>query len=131
MSPEIDRATRLGSVRILLGDQPGLRIGAFGRGRIETASSRGLAVPASALLYVDDHAEVLVVIDVRVAKREVKTGLRADQLVEIRSGVAAGDLVVATAGTFLRDGDAVRAILPDARVSDAERARGNSGAAAR
>lgn len=131
VSPEIDRATRLGSVRILLGDQPGLRTGAFGRGRIETASSRGLAVPASALLYVDDRAEVLVVIDGRVAKREVKTGLRADQLVEIKSGVAAGDLVVATAGTFLRDGDAVRAILPDARVSDAERARSNSGAAAR
>lgn len=131
VSPEIDRATRLGSVRILLGDQPGLRIGAFGRGRIETASSRGLAVPASALLYVDDHAEVLVVIDGRVARREVKTGLRADQLVEIRSGIAAGDLVVATAGTFLRDGDAVRAVLPDARVSEAERARASSGAAAR
>jgi hypothetical protein len=38
----------------------------------------------------------------------------------VTSGLSEGDVVVAKAGTFLRDGDAVRAILPDAKVSEAE-----------
>lgn len=121
VSPEIDRATRLGSVRILLGDRSGLRIGAFGRGRILTAASRGLAVPAAAVLFGPQGAFVQLVVDGRITTRNVTPGLRSEGLVEIRSGVSAGDLVVARAGTFLRDGDTVRAMLPDARVSEANR----------
>ena len=54
VSPEVDKATRLGRVRIFLGDNPGLRVGSFARGSIETASGSGLAVPASAVLYGPD-----------------------------------------------------------------------------
>ena len=54
VSPEVDKATRLGRVRIFLGDNPGLRVGAFARGTIETAKGSGLAVPASAILYGAD-----------------------------------------------------------------------------
>ena len=36
ISPEIDKTTRLGRVRIFLGDNPALRIGAFGRGQIDS-----------------------------------------------------------------------------------------------
>ena len=32
VSPEVDKSTRLGRVRIFLGDNPGLRVGAFARG---------------------------------------------------------------------------------------------------
>jgi RND family efflux transporter MFP subunit len=113
VSPEVDKATRLGRVRIFLGDNPALRVGAFARGSIETAKSEGLAVPASAVLYGPQGATVQVVRDNRVEARRVKTGLAAGALVEVREGLAEGDLVVARSGTFLRDGDAVRPILRD------------------
>jgi RND family efflux transporter MFP subunit len=111
VSPEVDKATRLGRVRIYLGDNPALRVGAFARGSIETATGRGLAVPASAVLYGPDGASVQVVRDNRVETRRIKTGLAAGALVEVREGLADGDFVVARSGTFLRDGDAVRPLL--------------------
>ena len=40
-------------------------------------------------------------------------------MVEIRDGLREGDLVVERAGTFLRDGEAVRPVLPEAnRISE-------------
>ena len=111
ISPEIDKATRLGKLRVFLGDNPALRIGGFARGVIETAKSRGLAVPAAALLYGTDGISVQVVSDSMVRTRRVKLGLEQGQLVEVREGLAEGDLVVAKSGTFLRDGDLVRAVV--------------------
>lgn len=117
VSPEVDKATRLGRVRVFLGADPRIRIGAFGRGVIQTAEARGLAVPASSVLYDERGATVLIVRDGKVAEKQVQTGLMADGKVEIRSGVARDDIVVARAGTFLRDGDAVRPITPGETVS--------------
>jgi RND family efflux transporter MFP subunit len=110
VSPEVDKATRLGRVRIFLGDNPGLRVGAFARASIATATSSGLAVPASAVLYSHDRPTVQVVRGNRVETRAIKTGLAANALVEVREGLADGDLIVARAGTFLRDGDTVRPV---------------------
>jgi len=120
VSPEVDKSTRLGRVRIFLGDNPALRVGAFARGSIETASGRGLAVPASAILYGPEGASVQVVRANRVETRKVKTGLVAGALTEVREGLSEGDVVVARSGTFLRDGDAVRPVAGDrAKLSDA------------
>jgi HlyD family secretion protein len=119
VSAEVDKSTRLGRVRIFLGDNPGLRVGAFGRANIETATSSGLAVPAAAVLYGPNGPTVQVVHGSRVETRAVKTGLAANALVEVREGLADGDLVVARAGTFLRDGDAVRPV-PAATAAKAE-----------
>ncbi|MEW5964042.1 MAG: efflux RND transporter periplasmic adaptor subunit [Pseudomonadota bacterium] len=121
VSPEVDRATRLGRVRVFLGADPALRIGSFARGTIATAEGRGLAVPVSAVQYGPAGASVLVVVDGKVATRAITTGLSAAGSVEVRSGLVEGDVVVARAGTFLRDGDTVRPVLPDAKVSEAGR----------
>jgi RND family efflux transporter MFP subunit len=117
VSPEVDKATRLGRVRIFLGDSEGLRVGSFARAGIVTASATGLAVPASAVLYGPDGPTVQVVRGNRVETRRIKTGLAAGALVEVREGLAAGDLVVARAGTFLREGDVVRPVQRDAAKS--------------
>jgi HlyD family secretion protein len=114
VSPEVDKATRLGRVRIFLGDNPGLRVGAFARGSIVTASGNGLALPSSAVLYGPEGPTAQVVRANRIETRRVKTGLAAGTLVEVREGLADGDLVVARSGTFLRDGDVVRPMLVDA-----------------
>lgn len=119
ISPEVDKQTRLGRVRVFLGPDPRLRIGTFARGNINTASSRGIAVPNSAVVFDADGAFVQVVVDGRVQRRDVKTGLIARGLVEVRSGIKDGDIVVARAGTFLRDGDAVRAAMPTSKISEA------------
>ena len=113
--PEVDRTTRLGKVRIALGDDPALRIGAFGRGTVEVARRTGVAVPVSSLLFsADGSAGVLVAKDGRVEARKVMPGLSAAGFSEIRSGLSAGEAVVARAGSFLRDGDRVRAVPPEA-----------------
>jgi RND family efflux transporter MFP subunit len=114
VSPEVDKSTRLGRVRIFLGDSPGLRVGAFARAGIATATSSGLGVPASAVLYGPDGATVQVVAGNRVETRRIKTGLAAGALVEVREGLADGDIVVGRAGTFLRDGDTVRPVADEA-----------------
>jgi len=120
VSPEIDKATRLGRVRIYLGDNPALRVGGFARGTIEVGKSRGLAVPASAVLYDAEGAQVQVVRNNRVETRRIAPGLAMGALVEVRKGLSEDDLVVARAGTFLRDGDAVRPITADkTRLSEA------------
>jgi HlyD family secretion protein len=121
VSPEVDKATRLGRVRIYLGDNPALRVGGFARGVIETATSHGLAVPASAVLYGPDGPSVQVVRDHKVETRPVKIGLSVGALAEVREGLAEGELVVSRSGTFLRDGDAVRPVMAKAKVSETHR----------
>jgi HlyD family secretion protein len=119
VTPEVDKTTRLGRVRIFLGDDTKLRIGSFARGTVDTAHAHGLSVPSSAVVFDAEGAFVQVVGDGHVARRNIETGLICDGRVEVRQGLAAGDIVVAKAGTFLRDGDAVRAITPDAKISEA------------
>lgn len=119
VSPEIDRTTRLGRVRISLTSKEPLRIGGFGRGTVATANGRGLAVPASAVLYGPDGASVQVVKGGRVSTRKVKTGLRAGGRVEIAEGLVDGEVVIVRSGTFLRDGDQVRPVFePAGTVSE-------------
>ena len=113
VSPEVDKSTRLGRVRIFLGDNPGLRVGSFARGVIATVSGNGLAVPSSAVLYGPEGPTVQVVSVNRVETRRIKTGLASGALVEVREGLEDGDLVVARSGTFLRDGDAVRPVMTE------------------
>jgi RND family efflux transporter MFP subunit len=120
ISPEVDKATRLGKVRVFLGSRSDLRVGAFARGIIETGRAHNIAVPQSAILYDEEgHASVQIVEAGIIVKRRIETGLAAGNQVEIKSGVAEGDLVVAKAGTFLREGDAVRASEPTPKVSEA------------
>jgi HlyD family secretion protein len=119
ISSEVDRSTRLGKVRIALAPNKALRPGGFGRGTITTASSRGLAVPTSAVVYVNGNASVQVVKDARVATRPIVSGLKTQQFIEVRSGLAEGDQVVTKAGSFLRDGDLVRPITAELAKSGA------------
>ncbi len=113
VSPEVDRSTRLGRVRIKLGDDSALRIGSFARGAIEVGRSRGLAVPVAAVLYGPEGPSVQLVTGGAIKTRRVKLGLTDNGLIEVREGLTEGDVVVAKSGTFLRDGDAVRAVLSD------------------
>ena len=118
VSPEIDKSTRLGRVRVFLGPRPDLKIGAFARGSIETQQSHGIGLPATAINFGLDGAHVQIVKGNIVQRRAVKTGLTSGDLVEIVEGVVADELAVARAGTFLRDGDKIHPVEPDNKVSE-------------
>jgi RND family efflux transporter MFP subunit len=113
ISPEVERATRLGRVRIFIGDDKELRIGTFARAVINVAKSDGLGVPSSAILNQNDVQTVQVVKDGKVETRRVRTGLVGGGKTEIIEGLAEGEQVVTRSGTLLRDGDAVRPMLTD------------------
>ena len=117
VSPEIDRTTRMGRAKIFLGAKPGLRIGAFARGTVQTASSRGLGAPTAALMFDPAGTYVQLVDGDKVHRRIVKTGLVSGDLIEVTEGLKEGDTIVARAGTFLRDGDIIRPILLDDKIS--------------
>ncbi len=117
VSAEIDPATRLGNVRIFLGSNPKLRIGAFGRATIIADRSSGLAIPLAAVLFDSADAYVQKVVNGEISSTPVTLGLTSGDRIEIKSGLAKGDLVVAKAGSFLRDGDAVRAMLNNQELS--------------
>jgi RND family efflux transporter MFP subunit len=121
ISPEVDRTTRLGHVRVFIGADKRLRVGTFASGQIETARERGLAVPVSAVSTSGGQSNVLVLDGDTVRERSIRTGLTSAGLVEVSSGLADGDRVIARAGTFLKDGDVVRPVETDTRaVSEAQ-----------
>jgi hypothetical protein len=108
--PEVDRATRLGKVRIALPKDKALRIGSFARGTVEVARRTGVAVPTASVLYGAEGPTVLAVVSDRVETRRVRTGLSAEGFIELVEGLRPGEFVVARAGSFLRNGDLVRPI---------------------
>jgi multidrug efflux pump subunit AcrA (membrane-fusion protein) len=114
ISTAIDPVTQSGQVRLILGSDPRLRVGTFGRARIEIAQRCNTAVPLSAVLYGSGGTLVQVVRDGRVETRSVSVGLMAGGQAEIREGLNEGEMVVARAGVFVREGDRVRAIPVDA-----------------
>jgi multidrug efflux pump subunit AcrA (membrane-fusion protein) len=109
VSPEINRSTQLGHVRITLARDPSLKIGMFARASIDARRSCGIAVPRSAL----DHLTVQVVKGDIVETRKVKVGLVSDSATEILEGLEVGEIVVADAGTSLHDGDRVKTMFAD------------------
>jgi RND family efflux transporter MFP subunit len=114
VSPEMNRASRLGRIRIAISGPPdGLVLGGFGRAVISTASHSGVVVPLSAVQFQANGPQVQVVRNGIVQTRAVTIGLRAEGRAEILHGVADGEAVVALAGTFVRDGDHVTPITPD------------------
>ncbi|MBU2193769.1 MAG: efflux RND transporter periplasmic adaptor subunit [Alphaproteobacteria bacterium] len=107
ISPEVDRASRLGSIRISLAPGSEARPGTFARGEIELFRREGIAVPTSAVMYVGEDAFLQLVEDGRITTVPVTLGPRASGFVEIVAGLSAGQEVVSRAGTFVADGDMV------------------------
>ncbi len=117
ISPEVDRATRLGKVRIFIGRDDRLRVGAFARATINTDKTQGVGVPSSSVFTREGTDIVLVVKDNRVETRKVATGIRDGANVQITDGLQEGELVVLRSGALLRNGDAVRPVLSSDKVA--------------
>jgi len=109
VSPQIDRTTQLGHVRISLTNNPSLKIGMFARASIDAKRSCGVAIPHTAI----DHLTVQVIKGNTVETRKVRVGLSSDTSTEILEGLDVGEIVVADAGSSLHDGDQVKTMFAD------------------
>ncbi len=108
VSNSVDPATQLGEVHVSIGYDERLKPGMFARAIINLGRRCDrAAIPQSALLYGEEGSVVQVVRDERVESRFVITGLQSAGKIEILQGIVEGDMVVARAGAFLRDGDRV------------------------
>lgn len=112
INPEIDEASR--SARVVaevVNRDRALKGGMFAKGRIVVTNRGGvLQVPREALLnwsLEQKTAEVFVVKGEVAEKRPVKTGASTDGIIEILSGVQAGEQVVTRGGFNIRAGDRV------------------------
>jgi multidrug efflux pump subunit AcrA (membrane-fusion protein) len=104
---EIDPVSHMGHVRLSVSPDFPLRAGGFVRASIDTSRSCGVSIPRSAVLHGSDGVSVQIVRGHIIETHRVRLGLYSDHDVEIREGVRVGDLVVAHAGTSLRNGDEV------------------------
>jgi RND family efflux transporter MFP subunit len=109
VSPQIDRATQLGHIRITLANNPSLKVGMFARASIDAKRSCGVAIPRTAI----DHLTVQVVKGNTVETRKVRVGLVSDTSTEILEGLDVGEIVVADAGSSLHDGDQIKTMFAD------------------
>lgn len=109
----IEQRTQLGRARLSLERHPALRLGMFARATVDASRSCGISVPRSAVQYRTEGASVQLVRDNIVETRLVQVGFHSDYDMEIRDGLREGNLVVANAGSSLRDGDKVQPIVAE------------------
>jgi multidrug efflux pump subunit AcrA (membrane-fusion protein) len=114
IAPTVQPDSQLGQVFISITTNKRLLVNSSGRALIKTGQSCGVAVPLTAVLYGTGGTVVQVVRRARVETKRVEVGLMAGGQVEIREGLSEGDIVVARAGSLLREGDPVRPVTASA-----------------
>ncbi len=105
--PAVDAGSRTFTAKIDLPAEPGLRSGLFGRATFHFGDRRTIAAPVTA---ISDRGQMkwMFVVENGVARARIVTlGEKQSGLVEILSGVSAGEHVVAPAPAGLLDGTPV------------------------
>jgi HlyD family secretion protein len=115
VDPTVDKKSRLGCVPITLSPHPALRAGIFAHGNITVGGRQAITVPLSAVLFNKDGAYVELVTNNVVEMRNVKTGIKHGDNIEIVSGLTEGQEVVARAAAFLKAGDRITPVRDYAR----------------
>ncbi len=112
VSPVIEPNVQLGQITVSLTGTHRLMINGYARASITVGESCGVALPLTSVLYSDGGTVVQVVRRNRVETRQIETGLMQGDRVEVRQGLSEGDVVVARAGSVLREGDVVQPVSP-------------------
>ncbi len=108
--PQVDRQSRNATVEVLLPNPcPQLRSGMFVRTAFTTSTRKdAVAIPVTALLERGNRRLVFVVEDNKALEVLVETGMETDGLVEIISGLQAGQQLVVEGQEQLQTGRQVR-----------------------
>jgi HlyD family secretion protein len=118
ISPVVDAVTRMGSVHIAIDDDTAARAGMYGNADITIGQADDIALPLSAITSEKNVTTVRLVTDGVVKMQQVKTGIQDGPYIEVTEGLKEGDLVVAKAGVFVRDGDRINPVEDTSSVSN-------------
>jgi RND family efflux transporter MFP subunit len=110
VSPTLDSGTRNGLAYVDLPVGSAASVGMYVRGEINIGQIPALTVPSSAVVLRDGNSYVFEKDGdtQKVAQRQVQTGRRVGDLVEITSGIGTQAQLVLSGGAFLKDGDPVQ-----------------------
>jgi RND family efflux transporter MFP subunit len=112
LAPSLDGQSRLGTVYADIKPGSNARAGMYANGKVALSQSQALHVPAQAVVIRDGRNYVLTPADdgatPRVKQREVVTGRRNGDDIEIVQGLDASTPVVVKGAGFLNDNDMVR-----------------------
>ena len=108
VGPTLDSGTRNGLAYVDLPVGSAASAGMYVRGEIDLGVAPALTVPASAVVLRDGNSYVFEKDGAnRVAQRQVQTGRRQGDWVELTSGISPQAQLVRSGGAFLKDGDPV------------------------
>lgn len=125
VNPAANATTRQVEVLVDFTGQKQPRLaGLYAEGRVETQSTTGLTIPATALVRAGDSASAWRVKDGKLRKVAIALGERDPRTGDfvIKAGLADGDLVIRHPGTLLKDGQLVQASAPPAPTTAASKA---------
>ncbi|WP_024545518.1 efflux RND transporter periplasmic adaptor subunit [Picosynechococcus sp. NKBG15041c] len=108
--PTVDRQSRQATLKITLPESADLKPGMFLRGNIVLSQAQSFSVPTEAVIPQDGVQGTVFRVnpDNTVVALEVELGeLLANDEIEIRSGIQAGDRLVVKGAAFLKDGDRI------------------------
>jgi len=109
VSPTLDSGTRNGLAYVDLPVGSAASAGMYVRGEINTGQAPAITVPTSTVVLRDGNSYVFEKDGTtKVAQRQVQTGRRLGEQVEITSGIGAQAQLVLSGGAFLKDGDPVQ-----------------------
>jgi len=103
----VDTSSRLGKVKISL-DGGAKFIGSYAKAVIDLPEFSALALPAQAVSFTDEGAFATLIKDGKAQKRKIQTGLRANGLVQVISGISEDDEVALKAAALVNDGEAAQ-----------------------
>lgn len=118
VEPTLDAQSRLGRVYIGFDQPERARAGMFASAEIVTEEKEGIVLPLSAVTTARGETVVRKVEDGVVRLVPVETGIQDGQVIEIVSGLAVGEEVVAKAGAYVRDGDRVNPVHAEQAAAD-------------
>ncbi|GEO85585.1 MULTISPECIES: efflux RND transporter periplasmic adaptor subunit [Alphaproteobacteria] len=118
VSPVVDPQTRLGAVHIAIDDDQGARSGMYASAEIIIAEANGIALPVSAITSGSNGTTTRLVSDNTVKQVKIETGIQDGAFIEVKTGLKPGDVVVAKAGAFVRDGDHINPVRDETAVSN-------------
>ena len=106
IEPSLDPVSRTATVRLLADNPVGaaMRLEMYATVRVEAEMGERLVVPRDAVLDTGERKIVFVVRGDGLEPREIETGIRADDGLEVTRGLKAGETVVLS-GNFLIDAE--------------------------
>lgn len=111
IAPSANEQTRNILVYVDLPRHNDLKAGTFARGVFAIGQSEALTAPTPAIVVRDGNNFVFVVDTAsKAAARQVQTGRRVGERVEIVDGLKAGERVAVQGAGFLNDGDLVKVV---------------------